>query len=1178
MRSKLLSETSNRKGLMIRCLIALIVFSCSIGNLMAQTDKKVTINVDNTLIRTALEQLQKSTQIHFVYDEESISPTQRISLSYTQTPLNVVLDDLCRQTALKYEVKRNLILILPQKENKKASKQEALHLSGIVTDEHGDSVIGATILVGGSSRGTVTDINGRYRIDVVPGDLLAFTFIGMTDKVVKVQSGKTVVNVQLDTNTTSLDDVVVTGYQTLSKERATGAFDKIDSRVFDSRPTADISSALQGMVAGMQSTEKADGSVEFLIRGSSSLYADKKPLLVVDGFPIQGDFSSINPNDVESVTVLKDAAAASIWGARSANGVIVVTTKKGKKEKLKVDVKAFVRISTNPDLDHVLSQADSRTMVDYEMKAFDNNWKMASQEYTPTFSKMRNSLTLAQELYYANKYHGLSTADMEAGLERLRNTDNRQQLKDNLMQTQLLQQYNVSVSGGTERMSNYMSAMYEKNDENTIKRGYDKFMLNYNNSYKVTNWLTASLSTTLQRKDVDGTGVTIGEFGNLSPYEMLLNEDGSYATNLKNYNRSELSKLPMDQMPYEDWSYNMLREVRGREYTTNNTMYRLQLGVNAKLLKGLTYDMRIQYESNLSEYKNYDSEDTFYARNLVNTYTEYDSETQKVGVSRLPKGGVLRSGKSENTNYVFRNQLNYDNSFAEKHEISVLGGIEISQYDVESTTNPHVYGYNKEKNTSSVPPYGFGSSVDKFKDFFGNNGVNIAGGNTSFSSRCDRYVSYYGNAGYVYDGKYGASFSIRGDGSNFVSNDPALRWSPMWSTGLKWNISKENFMKDISWVNYLNLRATYGINGNAEKSTSPLTLLSLGSTVSSTTNTITGSISSLGNPTLRWEKTYTTNIGIDFDLLKNKLSGKIDFYNRKSKDIIGQVTIPSVYGTSSQKFNNAEILNRGIEIELTGNFHIRPIGLGIRSTVTYAYNYNKIQKLYYPALYCYELVSSSTHVEGRPVGSLYSYDFLGTENGIPYVISANGDKISMNDVSVHNRSLGLDVLNYSGTVIPPHTFGWANQFTWKNFGLYVYMTGNFGGIFRAPTASTVPSVGSGKTFVSSFVKDFENSDGTKYPTWPKADESSFFLWDRYGANLEYFVQDASFIRLKEITLEYNLPRKVSQKLRIGGAKVFAQARNLGLIYYGNDFGYDPEWLPGSSKPTATIALGVNINF
>lgn len=774
MSAKLSSKNFYGGNLMVKCFVALVIFFCSVGNLFAQTETKVTINVDKVLIRTALERLQKETKVHFVYDEENIDQDKRVSLSYTQAPLKIVLEDFCKQTSLRYEVKRNLILILPGKADRNVNRQSFL-MKGVVTDEDGESIIGATVMIGGTSKGTVTDINGQYTLEVQSGDLVSFTFVGMTDKVIKAQVNKKMVNVQLESNATALADVVITGYQTLSKERATGSFDKVDSSVLSSRPTADLSTALQGLVA------------------------------------------------------------------------------------------------------------------------------------------------------------------------------------------------------------------------------------------------------------------------------------------------------------------------------------------------------------------------------------------------------------------VFRNQLNYNNSFAEKHEISALAGIEISQYDTEGTVNPYVYGYNKEKNTSSVPPYGYGSNVDSFKNFFGNSAT-IEGGNTSYSLRCDRYVSYYTNIGYVYDGKYGASFSARGDGSNFVSDDPSLRWSPMWSVGAKWNIGKEEFIKDIDWINYLNLRATYGINGNAEKSTSPLTLVSVGSSVNSTTGTITGNISSFGNPSLRWEKTYTTNIGVDFDLFRSKLSGKLDFYNRKSKDVIGQVTIPSVYGTSTQKFNNAEILNRGVELELTGNFHIPSVDLGIRSTVTYAYNYNKILKLYYPALYCYELVEADTHVEGRPVGSLYSYDFLGTENGIPYVIGANGDKISMNDVSVHNRSLGLDILHYSGTTIPPHTFGWSNQFTWNNFSLYVYLTGNFGGIFRAPTAGSIPSVGSGKTFVSSSIKDFADSDGTLYPTWPLKDESNFYLWDRYTPNLEYFVQDASFIRLKEINLEYNLSKKLAGKLHLRGAKLFVQARNLGLIYCANDYGYDPEWLPGSNKPSATIAFGANINF
>lgn len=217
MSTKLLSETICRKGLMVKCFVALIVFCCSVGEAFAQTNTKVTINVNNVLIRTALDQLQREAKIHFVYDEENIDSGKRVSLSYTETPLNAVLDDFCKQTSLRYEVKRNLILILPSKAEKTTGKHEPFYMTGVVTDETGESIIGATIMIGGTSQGTVTDIDGRYSLQVTPGDLVSFTFVGMADKVVKVQAGKKVVNVKMETNATALADVVVTGYQTCPK-------------------------------------------------------------------------------------------------------------------------------------------------------------------------------------------------------------------------------------------------------------------------------------------------------------------------------------------------------------------------------------------------------------------------------------------------------------------------------------------------------------------------------------------------------------------------------------------------------------------------------------------------------------------------------------------------------------------------------------------------------------------------------------------------------------------------------------------------------------------------------------------------------------------------------------------------------------------------------------------------
>lgn len=985
-------------------------------------------------------------------------------------------------------------------------------------------------------------------------------------------SSRKPINVIMTDNAKLLEDVVVTGYQTLSKERVTGSFDKVSSEILASRPTADISTALQGLVAGMQATEKEDGSVDFLIRGTSSLYANTAPLVVVDGFPIEGTFSSINPNDVESVTVLKDAAAASIWGARSANGVIVVNTKKGQKGKLKVEVQGFYRMNTRPDLDYILAQADSKTAVDYELMAQKNDWFLS--DFTGTATDITLPLSIAQEYYYANKYYGMSESEMNSKLDALRNTNNRKQLKKHLMQTQALQQYNVNISGGSEKHSTYASMMYEKNDEATIKRGYERYMLNFNNSYKFNSWLTGTLSGTFQRNTRETSGVTINDFRDLSPYEMLLEEDGSYAYNSRSWNRLVAEDLNLQNLPYSDLSYNMLREVRNRQYKTTSTNYRVNMGLNAKIWRNLVFDTKFQYEKNDSDTRQYDNEETDYVRQMINYYTDYDLSNDVLNTQFIPSGGIIRSNSNNNSNYVWRNQLSYSETFG-KHDISALAGFEISEYKTSKITNPYVLGYNEKTNTSLPAIYGSdktASTINGGSDYYATLATMVR---TTYSDRVDRYFSYFGNASYTYDGKYGASFSIRADGSNYVTADKSLRWSPMWSVGAKWNMEKEKFMEPASsWLDRLTLRLTYGINGNSEKSTSPQTLIS--TNASAVTGTTTSRISNYGNPLLRWEETYTTNIGTDFSFFKGKLSGKLEYYNRLGKYIVGTVMVPTVYGSKEQRYNNAEILNRGVEMELTGRGEISSIGLGISSTVTFAYNKNEVRKLFYPNLYCADLVEGS-FVEGKPVGAIYSYEYAGMRDGVPHVKTADGEEWSFNDLTLHLRTLGLDKLSYSGTTISPYTFGWANQFTWKGFDLYVYLTGKFGGVFRTPNCGYIP-LANGKSFISQYITDIMESDGTNYPALPQPGDYQCYRWDRYLGYLQSDIEKASFVRLKEISLTYHIPTLWLKKVKLSGAKLFVQARDLGLLYTANKYDYDPEWLPGTNKPSTSITFGAAFNF
>jgi len=1174
----------------LTCILLLITLMQVAASGFAQ---KLTLSKKNITLEQLFREIKAQSGYDFLYEPQELKSARRININVKGVQLKSVLDEAFHQQPLSYSIDQNTIVVRRKEKSfidVIGDYLKKINISGKVTDEKGNPLPGATVRVKSSNRAVITNAQGNFQLnDVEEGAVLVVSYIGYKPKEVPARSG--FMDVVLDVTSAELASVVVvsTGYQSLPKERATGAFGTVGRAALDHRPVSNLSSALQGMVAGMQAKEKEDGSVDFLIRGNSSLYAESRPLVVVDGFPISGsDFSDINPNDVESITVLKDAAAASIWGARSANGVIVVTTKRLKgASKLSVEGSAFSRIANKVDLNQVLTQANSADHVAYERKAFENNWVLFP--YADSFGDVTNSLTLAQELLYANRAGKLSLADMNAGLERVSKIDNRSQIRDLLLQKAILNQYNVNIQTGTERSKTYASVMYEKNKGAYVKNGYDRFNLNFNNDFKITKFLNFNLSANMQYRNQETSGATLAEIGEVSPYEVLLNPDGSYGTNLNTYNREQLSLIPTGKFPYADWSYNLLREVKGRSRKNQVLSSRVQAGLNLSIIKGLTFDTRFQYERSKTDYEEIYDENTFYVRSLINSMTNYDDATKTVGKSYIPKGGILRPKEFFNPNgtpydvsnidlesYLIRNQFNYDKKIGEKHNISAIAGMEISKYTTSRRANPYVYGYFSDKLQATTPPYGYGSSVDQFTDFEGNSGVTVPGGNTVFNWGRDKYVSFYGNASYTYDNKYTVSGSVRSDASNFITDDPQLRWSPLWSVGAKWNMLNEDFMSKGGIFNRLELRLTYGKNGNVENSTSTKALLNVGTSLNANTGTITATVADNGNPFLRWEKTTSTNFGIDFAMMNHKIFGSVDLYNKKGKDIIGTIALAAATGTTAQKFNNAEITNRGIEVTLGTNVNIPNTKIGYSTSLNYAYNYNNVNSLYNPLLYVYQLIDG-TFVEGRPVNPIYSFTYEGMKNGVPYVAGPNGTSQSFNDVALYNRGLGLPFLNYEGTGTPPHTLGWVNNIRVQNFNLTAIFIGKMGGVYRNPTFAYSTTVGSGKAQVDRFVSDVLAGD-PNLPGFANPNETKTYLWDRYAPALSSLVESSSYIECKELTLEYNLPKKIADQIKVNNVKFFAQTRDVGLVWRANSKGYNPDWLPGTNRPAQTYTFGVNLQF
>jgi TonB-linked SusC/RagA family outer membrane protein len=1142
--------------------------------------QRITINQLNTPLSVALKEIRKQSGYDIFYDSKFFSKNQKVDVSLTNATLQEALESVFKRLELTYEIQDKTVVIkkkIPSFLDSVIPSSFFIDIRGTVLDEKGQPLIGATVKVKDSKKTVITNSNGEFQLTgIIEDAILQISFIGYKTEEIAVGQSLNI-TVKMDPVSSSLEQVMVTGYQTISKERATGSYSVIGQDVFKNRPVSNLSTALQGMVAGLQATENADGSMNFLIRGTTSLFADRRPLVVVDGFPISNsNFSDINPNDVESVTILKDAAAASIWGARSANGVIVVVTKKAKGNgKLVIQANAFTRLSDNVNLDQVLTVANSADHIAYERKAFENNWVLGP--YTGSFSDISNTLTLAQELLYANKRGQLSAADMNAKLDQLSQTNNKQQIRDLLMQKNLLQQYNFNMQWGTDRIKTYTSVMYENNLGNFIKNGYDRLNLNFNNDFKLTKWLGFSIGVNLQYKKEENSGTTVAEIAALSPYELLLNPDGSYGTNLNIFNREQLSLMAYDKFAYPSWNYNLLQEVRGRNFTTENINARIQTGFNIKLLDGLTFDTRFQYEKGKSDNQRYTDESTFYVRQLVNYYTEYNVATKTVGRQFLPKGGILRQTTGDLNSYVARNQLNYSKLLGMRHDISAIAGMELQQYTTSGQTNPYVYGYIPDLLRTTTPPYGYGSSVDPVRDFLnsggGPGGSSLPGGDIQYTWERNKYVSFYGSVNYTFDNKYSLSGSARSDAANFITSNPALRWSPLWSIGGKWNIKNESFMNKLASVDHLDLRLSYGKNGNVERSTSTEALVSIGTAPSAITGTINGSVSSFGNPSLRWEKTTTTNLGIDFALFKNRLFGSVDLYNKLGKDIVGDVALPAATGTKQQRFNNAEISNRGIEINLGTNIAIPFIQGSYSTSVTYAYNKNMIRNLYNPFISVSSTISGD--IVGRPIGGIASFTYKGMVDGTPQIAGPNGTLQPMNINVLFSSLPDPSWISYEGTTIPPHTLGWLNNIKAGNFSFIAIFNGKFGGVYRNPTFAYNPLVG--KTVINRFVNNVIAGD-PGIPQFPKANATQTYVWNNYIPNLSSLVESSSYIECKELTLQFALPSRLLKATRMGAINVFVQARDLGLIWTANSKSYNPDFLPGTNRPLRSFTLGANIQL
>ena len=1077
-------------------------------------------------------------------------------------------------------------------------------VSGQVTDENGEPIVGAIISVPGTKKVTVSDSEGKFFLNqATSNDLVEISYMGK--KTVRRKAGSKPLSITVFDDATLMDEVVVTGYQTISRERATGAFGKVSSEHL-SQPTSNIGERLVGTISGLASTTDANGDISFQIRGLSTLVASNKdPLLIVDGFPVEASISSLNPNNIEKIDVLNDAAAASIWGAKAANGVIVVTTKDGKdarnaKGGVKVTFNSMLKFSPKIDNDYYSANASNQELIDWQIYTFQNKdfGRMALIGDGNSNNNLRYNYNSYSNLYVMlneNRLGYVSDSELQAYIAKIRTQDNSDQIKDYLLASPFTQQYDLNISQSSERVQSNFSLLYENQQQYLKGNSKNKYTFNANAKVNVYKWLDFSVNGTFHYNHQTNNGVAFTG----PAFELFFDENGDYTDVVRPYtSRNDRTfytpnvhrYLNWTAFPYPDFGYNPVQEQRGRDYTTNTINARVQAALNFKLAKGINFETKFQYEILNTDTRNIDDETTFATRSTININSTSDKTPTGAVTPNLPPGSILKQDRSYTDAYNWRNQFNFNRTFAERHEVTFIAGTEISDRVFKTVVNPPTYGYNDE--TLSV---GKVTSLT-YKNYFGSN-TTFSNYVNSYTYQHDRYFSAYGNLAYTFDGKYTLSGSVRTDASNLITDDPSYRYAPFWSIGGKWIASKEQFAKDWTWLNLLAVRLTYGFNGNVDRSTSIQPVIQYNTSQDVLLQDYTATISSYGNPTLRWEKTGTVDLGFDVSILGGKLTAKLDLYNKKGRDLLATFNLPAVTGAASNRINAAEMTNRGFELEL-GTYQ-RFGEVTWRGALMLSYNKNTIDKMIHTTYTGFELSGQAEddsgktpdvrYREGYNANTLWSYAYgglinTGTEqNPAWYPSVMQGDnKVPLVDNQTEDWS---DYMVNSGVSVAPWNSSFSSTISWRDFDLSFLFTGKFGHKFRRLTfnyamyAALLPNKDMAEVI---------SQDGSKYIPFAAAPYSDYTFasssigydmnwWSRYSRYMDYGVESASLIRFQEITLAYNVPRKLINKIGIGGVKVYLKGNNLHTFTF-NKYDEDPEFPLGTIRPVSSYTFGLNITL
>lgn len=1167
---KALKLVFNGKTLQVMKLVILLTVLTTLKAWSNSFGQTLTIIAKEASLETIFIQVKKQTDYRFVYAKEELADTRPITLELKNAVIETVLEACFRDQPLRYSINGRYIIVKRKIHPLYTTKPDTLiNIKGKITEENGEPLAGATIRVKGGGQVVVTNEKGEFFIDGVhAGAVLLVSSMGYFSREYEV-SGENEIFLRLKANISELGNVnikVSTGFQEIPKERATGSFTFIDNYSLNQQSGINILDRLNGIANGVlfdskRISDAGNKKLGLTVRGLSTINGPKDPLIVLNNFIYEGNINNINPNDIESITILKDASAASIWGAKAGNGVIVITTKKlSYNQPLKVEVNSSIRIFAEPDLSALL-QMSSSDYIDVELYLFKQGYRLedTSNIERPIFSPV-------YEILLQRQNGSITSTDSANLIHSLRGQDVRDDFKKYMYQKAIHQQYAFNVQSGKDNMAWFFSMGYDRNISELASKN-KRLTLHLKNIFspiknvQLTTEAYYTHSKTSSGKP--GYNDVSNSLASLPPYTRFSDLQGNPLPVTKDYRQPYLDTAGGGSLL--DWNYYPLSDYEYATTTQNTQSILLNLAAHYKISSSLQADVRYQYGREQNSVEMLYAQQSYFARNLINLYSQVSPQANKI-IYKVPSGAILDLSNALLESHTIRGQLNFQKRF-NRHEITAIAGGELRQ--MHNTDNIYrTYGYSSDVLTFFPVDY-----TNAYPTFITGNNSFIPN-NQNFGDVLNRFVSIYANGAYSLNQKYTVSISGRKDASNLYGVATNNKWKPLWSVGISWDVKKEKFYK-MAWLTNLKLRTSYGISGNVDQSQSGLTTIYYVQT-SQFTGTPYSDFTRFENPSLRWEKVKQFNVGIDFSIKENSIWGNIDYYRKDASDLLAPVPIDLTAGLRRVSLikNVGKLSTYGWDIQLNSLNIKSPL----RWTSSLILNFTKDKlRSYYYTTTPYNIVNGIgvAGILNKPLYGLYSYKWGGlnpqTGNPLGYI----DDHVSNDYAAILGNGTSVNDLVYHGPDVPVIYGSLLNTFSFKKISFSFLVAHRIGYYFRKESIvySALFSNGQGN---SDYVNRWQKPGDEKITNVPAMTFPSSGASDMFYNKSEALVFRGDNIRLQYIRLSYLLSLPKKARLPFTGLETYTSVDNLGIIWKANKVGIDPDY--PYLHPSPSIIVGIRTIF